>query len=179
MRLSSVDLPALGGPAIATTSPSRKRSPRSASDKRLRDLVLQLARDRERLRGDVARDIGLVGKIDAGFGQRLRLDQALAPVFGAIAEQTLQLAQRLAALRIGVGVDQIGEAFDRGEVELAVLERAAGELAGLGQPQAVHARERGEQRGDHRASAMQLDLGDVLAGLALRRREKIMRAPRR
>ena len=80
--------------------------------------------------------------------------------------------KRLAALRIGVGVDQIGETFDGGEVELAVLERAARELAGLGRAQAVHRCERREQRGDHRASAMQLDLGDVLARFAFRSGKK-------
>jgi len=97
---------------------------------RFGDLGLQGGCDAERLRRDIARHISLVGKIDAGFGQRLRLDQSAAPTFGAIAEQALQLAERLAALRIGVGIDQIGKTLDRGEVELAVLERAAGELAG-------------------------------------------------
>jgi hypothetical protein len=54
-----------------------------------------------------------------------------APAFGAVAEQTLELAQRLPALRLGFGSDQIGQALDRGEVELAVLECAAGELTRL------------------------------------------------
>ena len=47
---------------------------------------------------------------------------------------------RLAPLRLGLGVDQVGQALDRGEVELAVLERAAGELARLRRPQALDAR---------------------------------------
>ena len=68
-------------------------------------------------------------------------------------------------------IDQVGEAFDRGEIELAVLEGAAGELAGLGRPQAVKRRERSKRRGDHRAAAVQLQLGDVLAGLARGRRK--------
>ena len=122
----------------------------------------------ERLRGDIARDIGLVGEIDAGFGERLRFDQTPAPRLGAIAEQALQLPQSLAALRIGVGINQIRETFDGGEVELAVLERAARELAGQCHAQSVHRCERGEQRGDHRASAMQLDLGGVFARFAFR-----------
>ena len=49
-----------------------------------------------------------------------------------IAEQALQLTQRLAALPIGVGVNEIVETFGLGEIELAVLEGAAGEFAGLG-----------------------------------------------
>ena len=59
-----------------------------------------------------------------------RLDDLRAPVARAVAEQTFQLTQRLAALPIGVGVDEIVETFGLGEIELAVLERAARELAG-------------------------------------------------
>ena len=44
----------------------------------------------------------------------------------------LQLPQRLAALAIRVGVNEIVEALGLGEIELAVLERAARELARLG-----------------------------------------------
>ena len=66
---------------------------------------------------------------------------------------------------------QVGEAFDRGQIELAVLEGAAGEFAGLGRAQALDRAERGQRRRDHRAAAVQLQLGHVLAGLALRRRK--------
>ena len=62
--------------------------------------------------------------------QRQRLDQPLAPGSRRdrrAAPDSCRIAWR--ALRLGLGINQIGEAFDRGEVELAVLERAAGELA--------------------------------------------------
>ena len=49
----------------------------------------------------------------------------------------LQLPIGLPALRFGLGADQIGQALDRGEIELAVLEGAARELAGLRRPQAL------------------------------------------
>ena len=55
-----------------------------------------------------------------------RQSRALSP------SNPLQLPQRLAALPIGVGVNEIVEAFGFGEIELAVLECAAGEFAGLG-----------------------------------------------
>ena len=90
---------------------------------------------------------------------------------GAVAEQPAQLLERLPALRIGVGIDQVGQRLDLGEVELAVLERAAGELAGLRQPQSFHPPERGQHRGDDGAPAMQLQLGGVLAGFAARPRK--------
>ncbi len=76
----------------------------------------------------------------------------------------MQLPQRLAALPIGVGVDEIVEAFGFGEIELAVLEGAAGEFAGLGGAHILERRQRGEQRGQHRAAAMDVEFGDVFAG---------------
>ena len=101
------------------------------------------------------------------------------PGFGAIAEQALQLAIGLAALRLGLRHHQIGEAFDRGEIELAVLEGAARELAGLRRAQAFDACQRREHCRDHRAAAMQLQLGDILAGLARGAPETTAPAPRR
>ena len=130
----SVDLPTFGGPAIATTSPSRRRSlwPCAA---RTSSISASSASDlRKRRRDQFRRHIALVGKIDAGLDQRRSLDDLRAPVARAVAEQALQLAQRLAALPVGVGMDQIVETFGLGEVELAVLERAAGKFAGLGRP---------------------------------------------
>ena len=59
------------------------------------------------------------------------------PGFGAAAERALQLPQRLPPLALRLRHDQVGEALDRGEVELAVLEGAAGEFAGLGGAQAL------------------------------------------
>jgi hypothetical protein len=70
-----------------------------------------------------------------------------------------------------LGAHQIGEALDRGEIELAVLEGAAGELAGLGHTQAVDAAQRLKHGGDDGAAAVQLQLGGVLAGFAVGRRK--------
>ena len=81
------------------------------------------------------------------------------------------MAQRLAALAIGVGMNQIVEAFSFGEIELAVLECAPREFAGLGRTQAIDRAERIEHRRDHRASAMNMKFRDVLAGGAVRSRK--------
>ncbi len=78
--------------------------------------------------------IALVGKIDAGLDQCRGLDNLCAPVPCFVAEQTLHLAERLAALPIGVGMNQIVQRFGFGEIELAVFKRAAGEFARLGGP---------------------------------------------
>ncbi len=50
-------------------------------------------------------------------------------------QRAAQLAQRLATLGLGLGVDQVGNALGLGQVQLAVLEGAARELARLGQAQ--------------------------------------------
>ena len=97
-------------------------------------------------RGDVADYIRLVGEIDPGLDQRQRLDQLLPPGLGTIAEQSLQLPHRLPALRLRVGIDQIGQPFDCGQVELAVLEGAAGEFPRLRRPHSWHPRQRLEYR---------------------------------
>jgi hypothetical protein len=78
------------------------------------------------------------------------------------------LRQRLAALRFRLGVDEIGEPLDFGQVELAVLEGAARELAGLGETRARQGEHRIDRGPDHRAAAMHVKLGHVLAGEARR-----------
>ena len=70
------------------------------------------------------------------------------------------------ALAIGVGVDEIVEAFGFREIELAVLECAPGEFAGLGGPHALAGRQRREERSQHRTSAVHVKFGDVFPGRA-------------
>ena len=77
------------------------------------------------------------------------------------------MLERLPALGLGLGRDQVGQAFDRGQIHAAVLERAARELAGLGRTQTLELAQRRQHRRDHGAAAVQLQLGDVLAGLAV------------
>src|SRR5581483_4194477 len=96
-----------------------------------------------------------------------RAQQPVAPILIKAPQRALELAQRLAALRRGLGADQIREPLGRGEVELAVLESAARELARLGEAQARQVSKRLEERCDDGAAAMELELGDVLAGEAL------------
>ena len=112
-------------------------APAGAGQRLARSRRAIAAQQCQRRRDQILRHIGLVGKIDPRLDQRQRLDQPLAPGLGLVAEQALHLAKRLAALRLRLRADQVGEAFDRGQVELAVLERAAGELAGLGRAQPI------------------------------------------
>src|SRR4029077_9162120 len=96
----------------------------------------------------------LVGKIDTGLDQRGGLNDLRAPVARSVAKHALQLTQRLATLPVGVCVDEIVEAFGFGEVELAVFKSTASEFARLCRPHIVDGRQRGEHRGEHSASAM-------------------------
>jgi len=137
----------------------------------LADLLGQWPNERQRPRHSLFRDVVLVGKIDAGLDQSERLDQPLARGLGPIAEHALEVPERLPALGLGFGCDQVGEALDRGQVHAAVLERAAGEFARLGGAETFELAERRQHGSDHRAPAMHLQLGDVLAGLTVRRRE--------
>ena len=93
-------------------------------------------------------------------------DQPLPPAGIELGQRPLDLAQRLTALGGGLGIDQVGQALGGGQVELAVLEGAAGELAGLGRPTAGNGANRLQHGRHHRPSAVHLQLGHVLAGLA-------------
>ena len=75
----------------------------------------------------------LLGReVDLGFEPGQRAEQRRAPAVIEPAQRAIELAQRLARLRPGLGIDQIGEALHRGEIEAAVQECAPRELARLG-----------------------------------------------
>ena len=168
MRLSKVDLPAFGGPRDRHHQTVAQPFATRGAGQRFGDLVAQALHNLQRRSDQVLRHIGLVGEIDARFDQRLRLDHPRAPGLGPFAEQAFELPIGLPALRLSFGADQIGKAFDGGEIEPAVLKGAARELACLRRPQALDATERAQRRGDHRTAAVQLQLGHILAGLAVR-----------
>ncbi len=80
--------------------------------------------------GEGARaDVAFIGEIETGFDQRQRIDQACAPSIIEIGQRARRLRQSLAPLPLRLGIDEIRETLDFGEVELARLERAPRELA--------------------------------------------------
>ena len=113
----------------------------------------------------------LVGKIDRGFEMGQRAQAERAPVLVEPVQCALHLRQRLAPLLSGFGGDQVGDALGRGEVELAVLEGAAGEFAGLGEAAEAELGEGIEQGAHHGATAVAVQLDHGLAGLGVRRLE--------
>ena len=106
-------------------------------------------------------------------GIRVLASALLIPVCYRFAAQVCQDVpeRRLATLLIGFGHDQVGDGFGAGEVELAVLEGATSEFARLGQAAEAQLADGGERRADHRAAAMQMQLGHHLAGLGVGRLE--------
>src|SRR6187551_1330260 len=77
----------------------------------------------------------LVREIDRGFDPRRRTDQLPTPFFVKLAEASPELADRLPALSLRFGIDQIRDRFSLGQVQLAVLDRPAREFARLGHPE--------------------------------------------
>ncbi len=110
------------------------------------------------------RHVALVGEVDTGFDQRRGFDDLRTPVTRSVAEQAFQLTQRLAALPVGIGMNEIVETFGLGQVELAILKRATGKLTRFGRPDIFKSRKDSEHRRQHRASAMDVELRDILAG---------------
>ena len=74
------------------------------------------------------------------------------------------MAQRLAALTIGVGMNEIVETFGFGEIELAVLESAPGKFAGLSRTHILKLTKRSKQGRQHRPSTMDVEFRDVFPG---------------
>ena len=71
---------------------------------------------------------------------------------------------------MGTGVDEVGNGLGLGEVELGVEVGAAGELTRLGAPGAELDRA-GDERREHRWTAVTVELQHRLAGVGMGRRE--------
>ena len=84
--------------------------------------------------------------------------QGISLVEGAFERPTEQLE----------GAGQVGQALDLGQVELAVVEGAAGEFASFGGSQAVHGGQRGGHGGDDGTAPMDMNFRHVLATEAMR-----------
>lgn len=90
---------------------------------------------------------------------------------GTISKSARHLPEGLPALAFRLCHHEIGEAFHSREIELSIFKSPAGKLSRLRRTQAFDARERRQHRGNNCASAVQLKLGDIFAGLAMGRRK--------
>jgi hypothetical protein len=95
----------------------------------------------------------------------------LTPCLHLAAESAARHRQRRAALGLGFGREQIGQAFGFRQVDSAMVESSAGELARLRRTQPVQPGQRLQHGGDHRPAAVQVKLRHILARGAVRPRE--------
>ena len=121
---------------------------------------------------DRAGHIVLVREVELGLEERPRLDQPLPPSLVEAAQRAVGLAHGLPPLRLGLRLNQVGDSFDLGQIEPAVEESPPGELAGLRRPEALQPLQFPEDRGNHRAATVDMELGDVLAGETSWRRKE-------
>src|SRR5262249_32656803 len=110
--------------------------------------------------------IALVREINSRFDQGERLDQPLPPGLGPPTEQTTELTEGLAPLRLGLRPDQVSETLHSGEVEPANLEGPTGELPRLGKANPGQCAKRLEHRRDDSPAPVDLEFSQILAGLA-------------
>ena len=162
---AEIDLPAFGGPAMTTRKPSRRRSPRRSA-RCVDDGGEQLGDGRVSLHRGIGGDVGLVGEVEPRLGERLRLHQLLAPGLVERPRAAFGLRERLARLRLGLGSDEIGKAFDLGEIELPFSKARRANSPGSARRTPRSEASASITRADHGAAAMNMQLGHVLAGEA-------------
>ena len=131
----SVDLPTLGGPAMTTVKPSRRRPAASAvASARSICSIAARAGAFDRLQRQTVGVLD-IGKIDLRLDGRHRLDEGGANRVALAAQRAAGDPLGLPPLGFGFRLDQIGKPFDFREVDLAIDECAPGEFSRLGKPQ--------------------------------------------
>ena len=138
----------------------------SAIRERFTNLTAQLLRSIKRRANQIFRHISLVGKVDTRLNQRQSLDNLPPPSLRPVADQALELTERVTALRWRFRRDQVRQTLHLREVKPAILERPARELPRFGQPAVVDRAQSIQHGSDHRVTAMQLQLCHILTGLA-------------
>ena len=139
----------------------------------------------------LAAGIGLLQKVDVFFGeiqrrfdQHAQMDQLRQQRIDGLREFARHGARRRARRRLSAGVDQVGNGFGLGQIDLVVQKCPLCELSRLGDPQlgqARHAGERiersacfqaaGQQQLQNDRAAMRLQLQHVFARIGMRRRK--------
>lgn len=75
-----------------------------------------------------------------------------------------EVSQSGGTLQFGLGSEQIAQPFSLGQIDAAIGEGAAGELARFGSTGLRQRRQRCLHRGNHRAATMAVELGQILTG---------------
>ena len=164
-RLKRDDLPAFGGPTMASVEAGNGRCGRVAKGggeglKRMLDGAARAVRISRSGRTSMSSSAKSMPASRAAMRCRS------ACLMGARRRERAppKLLGGEARLVQGGGVDEVADGFGLGEVEAAVEERALGELAGAGQAGAI-GEGVGEQEVEHDGGAVGGDFEDVLAGV--------------
>ena len=129
IALIRLDFPAFGGPATTTRTPSFSGSMRGPLEP-LPQVRRPSAAQSPTSAGSTASILLVIVDRPLGAAPTGRAARS-CQVSICLRKPALGERQRRLALRFGLGLDQVGEAFRLGQVDPAVLERAAGELARL------------------------------------------------
>ena len=106
-----------------------------------------------------------LGEIYAGRHQRAGCDQIVAPVPGLSPQIASGEAHRLAALRLGLGSQQVADALNLGQVNAAGEECTPRKLSGLGQARPAALQGVSESRDNDRC-AVEVEFDHRIAGEA-------------
>ena len=157
------DLPTLGGPVMANTRPSRRRSPRRLSFRWVESSVCRAAEFGEGGGFGFGWKV-FVREVDEGFLLGHEGEQPVGPGVVERAEFAFELAEGLLALGCGFGCDEVVDGFRFEQVEAVVEEGAAGEFTGLGGAGAE-----GDEGvgyiGQHGGAGVEVEFGGVFAGV--------------
>ena len=154
---------------MTTVNPSRRRSAALRGRERPVDpLERRPRRALDRIQRQFRRVLD-VGKIDLRFDRRHRLDEGGADRLALAAQRAAGDPLSLSPLRLRLRLDQIGEPFDLGKIDLAIHERAPGEFSRFGEPQPGNERQRLDDSDGDRPPAGDADFRHLLAGETARR----------
>ncbi len=128
-----------------------------------RESLVKRENDSLRACGRRSADIALIREVDGGLDQGKRLDQRGPPSLVQACQRPVGLTQGLSPLPFGFGIDEVGEPLGLGQIDPAVVERTARELAGLRQPAACDFPDGAKHGLHHGPAAVNVQLDDVLA----------------
>jgi hypothetical protein len=100
--------------------------------------------------------------IELGLDPGGKPEQPVGPAFDFAAHRPFGGPDRRPALRLGLGHQQVAQPFGFAQVDSAMEQRAARELAWLGRPESRSGSQRRLYRADHGAAAMEMEFGKVL-----------------
>ena len=128
---------------------------------------------------DVGRDsldrfvghVVFVGEIELRFDARSHGHQPVRPVFDNGAQSAFRNPKRCTTLRLGLGAEQIAEAFGFGQIEHAVGQRTAREFPRLGGAQTRLRSQDIANRRHHRTPAVEMEFDQILTRRGTRSRK--------